>query len=92
MGFHAQTIRECSHIRMTKTEGHSQYLFGTLYVPVRQTSLHSRGRIPVGFYVQNNLLVLVDETGAAERALHRLYGRKKWENPALARVPYDFLE
>ena len=92
MGLNARTVRECGHIRMTKTEVHSQYLFGTLYIPVRREKVQNNRHIPVGFYVQDNFLVLVDESGVAERALHQLYVRKKWRNPTFARVLYDFLE
>lgn len=90
LGFNARTVRECGRVRITKTEVHSGYLFGTILVPARRGK--SRARFPVGFYIQQNLLILVDETGEAEQALHRLYGRKKWEEPPFARVLYDFLE
>ena len=42
MGLNARTVRECGHIRMTKTEVHSQYLFGTLYIPVRREDVYKR--------------------------------------------------
>lgn len=89
-GFDPHTIRDCKQIRITKTEVHSQYLFGTLYVPVKRAKANAR--VPVGFYVMKNLLVLVDTGGAVERTLHRLYARKKWISPTFGRVLYDFLE
>ena len=81
---------DASDIHATKAEVNYDSLTGTFLLPDRD-SLTERS-FKFAFALDEKGIVLIDESGMAERMIEQIARTKRWREPCLERFLYDFLE
>lgn len=77
-------------IHATKAEVNYDSLTGTFLLPDRDDLTERTHQF--AFALDEKGIVLIDESGAAERMIGRIARTKRWREPSLERFLYDFLE
>ncbi len=81
---------DANDIHATKAEVNYDSLTGTFLLPDR-ANLTER-QFKFAFALDEKGVVLIDESGEAERMIARIARTKRWRAPSLERFLYDFLE
>ena len=81
---------DVSAIHSTKAEVNFDSLTGTFSIPDRQRL--SGGNKTFAFALDEKGIVLIDNSGEAQKLIDEIRRTKKWRLPSLERFLYDFLE
>ena len=81
---------DAGDIHATKAEVNYDSLTGTFFLPDRDDLTERQYKF--AFALDEKGVVLIDESGKAERMIARIAGSKRWREPSLERFLYDFLE